>query len=72
MIHSGEHDSRKIRRKMGQLITSSRHTVLDYAAIVDADTLNELPRLQKGRRTLVALAARIGKTRLIDNTILTP
>lgn len=72
MIHGGVHDTRKIRRRMGRLITSGRNADLDYVAIVDADTLEELPELEKGRRTLIALAVRIGKTRLIDNTILTP
>jgi len=72
MIHGGEHDAGRIRRKMDQLITSTRHAHLDYVAIVDADTFDELPKLEQGRRILVALAVRVGKTRLIDNTILTP
>jgi len=72
MIRNGEQDARKVRRRMGQMITSSGNIVLDYVAIVDANSLNDLPRLQQGRKTLVALAARVGKTRLIDNTVLTP
>jgi pantoate--beta-alanine ligase len=57
MIHSGEHDTRKIRRKMRQLITSRSHTDPDYVAMVDADTLEELPKLKKRRRTLVACSS---------------
>jgi pantoate--beta-alanine ligase len=72
MIHSGERDAGKIRKRMRQLITSGRHIDPDYVAIADAETLEGLPKLGKGRRTLVALAARIGKTRLIDNIIVTP
>jgi pantoate--beta-alanine ligase len=72
MIRNGEQDARKVRRRMGQMITSSGNIVLDYVAIVDANSLTDLPRLQQGRKTLVALAARVGKTRLIDNTVLTP
>lgn len=38
---------------------------IDYIAVVDSDDLTELQQI-KGR-VLVALAVRIGKTRLIDN-----
>jgi pantoate--beta-alanine ligase len=38
---------------------------LDYLAIVDADTLLPVPSASQG--TLVAVAAYVGKTRLIDN-----
>jgi len=72
MIHRGEYDTGEITRKMRRLVTSGRHVHVDYVSIVDADTLDMLPKLQKGRRTLIALAARFGKTRLIDNTVLTP
>jgi pantoate--beta-alanine ligase len=71
-IHRGEFDTGRIKRKIRQLITSGRHVDVDYAAVVDAETLEELAKLQRGRRTLIALAARVGRTRLIDNTVLTP
>ena len=38
-------------------------------AIADAETLDPLERIDE-RPTLMAVAAYIGKTRLIDNTIL--
>jgi pantoate--beta-alanine ligase len=41
---------------------------IDYLAIVDADTL--LPLLKAVPGTLVAVAAHVGNTRLIDNLIL--
>jgi pantoate--beta-alanine ligase len=41
---------------------------LDYVACVDAETLDVVPSLRSG--TLVALAVRIGTTRLIDNVVL--
>jgi pantoate--beta-alanine ligase len=41
---------------------------IDYVSIADPDTLQELDRVQG--RTLVSMAVRIGKTRLIDNTVL--
>jgi len=42
----------------------------EYLALVDPSTLEPLERLD--RRALLAIAARIGATRLIDNTILEP
>jgi pantothenate synthetase len=37
-------------------------------AVVDPDTLADLERIED--RALVALAARVGRTRLIDNVLL--
>ena len=42
---------------------------LDYVTVADAETLEKLDKLDD-RPTLIALAAYVGKTRLIDNTIL--
>jgi len=39
----------------------------DYVAVVDAETLEPLPTVPRGRRVLVAVAARVGRARLIDN-----
>jgi pantothenate synthetase len=39
----------------------------DYIAVVDARTLESLRTLPRGRRVLVAVAARVGRARLIDN-----
>jgi len=46
------------------------HVALDYFEIVDPETLD--PVEQISRKTLVAVAAYVGSTRLIDNTILDP
>ena len=43
---------------------------LDYFAIVDPDTLDPVERIT--RKTLVAVAAYVGPTRLIDNAVLNP
>jgi pantoate--beta-alanine ligase len=42
---------------------------VDYVSVVDAETLEKLDKLDE-RPTLIAVAAYVGKTRLIDNTIL--
>ncbi|MGB2781249.1 MAG: pantoate--beta-alanine ligase, partial [Phycisphaerae bacterium] len=40
---------------------------LEYVAVVDPDTLQDLERV--GRQALVAVAAKVGSTRLIDNLV---
>jgi pantothenate synthetase len=67
-----ERDPTRITYRIKQIITLKRNAELDYVAIVDANTLGELPVLERGRRTLVPLAARIEKTRLIDNPVIIP
>ena len=42
----------------------------DYVSVADPDDLHELESIGAGERVLVSLAARIGKTRLIDNVLL--
>jgi len=50
-------------------VESEPRARLDYVAITDADSLEKVDRIDE-RPTLIAVAAYIGKTRLIDNTIL--
>ncbi|MFA4906079.1 MAG: pantoate--beta-alanine ligase [Candidatus Margulisiibacteriota bacterium] len=69
-IEGGESDSRKILLSLGRLIGFEPTVRVEYIAIVDPETLREVKDI-KGR-VLVALAARLGKTRLIDNLLITP
>ena len=64
----GETDAASIRQRMRQLITESPVASIDYISIADAGNLAELDIMD--RPALVSLAVRIGKTRLIDNVIL--
>lgn len=41
---------------------------IDYVSVADAETLDELDMVKSP--TLVSLALKIGKTRLIDNVVL--
>jgi pantoate--beta-alanine ligase len=67
---------KKGERHAGKLVDVVRSTVeteprvrLDYVSVVDAETLEKLDKLDE-RPILIAVAAYVGKTRLIDNTIL--
>jgi pantoate--beta-alanine ligase len=64
-IRAGERDVAAVQRMMADRIAATPGAVLDYAAVVDADTLT--PVHQATGDLLLALAVRFGNTRLIDN-----
>jgi pantoate--beta-alanine ligase len=45
---------------------------LEYVGVVDAETMEKLDRVPEDRAVLIALAARVGPVRLIDNIVLQP
>ena len=64
----GEKKSKKIINRMRNVIAAEKGPKIDYISIVDPENLKDVDRIS--RKALVALAVRIGKTRLIDNIIL--
>lgn len=64
----GERDAETVRRQMTSLISEEPLAKIEYVSIADAQTLEELPEID--RLALVSLAVKIGKTRLIDNILL--
>ncbi len=68
-VERGERDAGVLRRLLTERITSTPGAQLDYAAVVDADTLRPVDRLHG--EALVALAVKFGGTRLIDNIVVT-
>ena len=69
-IEAGERDAAAVRQMMAERIASVPGAVLDYAAVVDADSLQALSRIDVGRSVMLALAVRFGGTRLIDNLLI--
>jgi pantoate--beta-alanine ligase len=65
----GERSAGRLADLVKNIIESEPRARLDYVSVADADTLEKLDRIED-RPTLIAVAAYIGKTRLIDNTIL--
>ena len=65
---AGERDAGKLAEIGRQTIATEAAAKLDYFAIVDPDTLDPVDKVSKG--TLVAVAAWVGTTRLIDNRLL--
>jgi pantoate--beta-alanine ligase len=68
MVRAGERSVDKIRAAIIGLIQGVPSAVIDYVAFVDNESLAEVTRIE--RPVLLALAVRIGATRLIDNTVL--
>ena len=65
---TGERDADVLRGVAAAVFSASDGVVPDYVAIADPETLAPVARADAG--TIVAVAARIGTTRLIDNVIL--
>ncbi len=65
LIDNGQRDTARIIAKMKQLIERKRLVTMEYISIVDSESLQDLKKIQKD--CLIALAVKIGKTRLIDN-----
>jgi pantoate--beta-alanine ligase len=68
-VDHGERDSVKLIEIGKQVMAEEREVRLDYFAIVDSDTLELVADVSRG--ALVALAAYVGATRLIDNVMVT-
>lgn len=65
----GERSAEVLKREALKVLGSTGGTEVEYVNICDAETLCDLDRVNA--RALIAIAARVGKTRLIDNSILT-
>ena len=70
VFDSGERDVQKLRQQFEKALGRTPGLAVEYADILDYGSLTATDSVTS--KTLVAVAARIGKTRLIDNIILTP
>jgi pantoate--beta-alanine ligase len=68
LCKQGERDVFKIRGALEAFILSHPHMTIDYINICDPYTLEDLEILET--EALVALAVKVGKTRLIDNRVI--
>ena len=67
MILAGETDVSVIIDGIGQILSQSPAIEIEYINIVDAQTLQNLTKISG--KVLVAIAVKIGSTRLIDNIL---
>jgi pantoate--beta-alanine ligase len=69
VFKKGERHAGKLEEIVRTTIESEPRVRVDYVSVVDAETLEKLDKLDE-RPILIAVAAYVGKTRLIDNTVL--
>lgn len=65
LIRNGEREAAAVISAMKSIIQEKKNARIDYVSIVDMLDLKPVDRIKK--KTLIALAVYIGKTRLIDN-----
>jgi pantoate--beta-alanine ligase len=70
LVESGEKDAAKIIATASDLIKSHPETTIDYIAVCNPETLDDVKTIEGP--VLMALAVKVGTTRLIDNMILKP
>lgn len=71
MVKAGETGAARVQSEVEGLIRSEPLVAVDYVALANPETLQPTTTLSESP-TLLALAVRIGKTRLIDNALLSP
>jgi pantoate--beta-alanine ligase len=69
LFKGGERGVAILRKEAEKVLSSGNGIDIEYISISDAETLKELVRINN--KAVLAIACRVGKTRLIDNTILT-
>ena len=68
VLKEGERSAERVRQILREAVSAESMLALEYAEVVDAETLEPVEKIRG--RVLVPLAARAGETRLIDNVIL--
>jgi pantoate--beta-alanine ligase len=65
---SGEHNPKRLQTAMTQVVAAVLSVRLDYAEVVDGETLEPVAVVEAGNAALIA--AFVGNSRLIDNLVL--
>ena len=68
MVEEGEKNVGTLRREMSSLINKEPLANIEYISFADNETLKEVHHIKQP--TLVSMAVKFGKTRLIDNIVL--
>ena len=65
LVREGQRDASAIRAVVIDMIISTPECIVDYAEIIDPETLTCIEHIED--RSVMALAVKVGTTRLIDN-----
>jgi pantoate--beta-alanine ligase len=67
LFESGEREAAIVIDGMKEVLSREPIVAVEYVKVCDCETLDDINEMRD--RTLLAVAARIGRTRLIDNTV---
>lgn len=70
LFGAGTREAAALQSAMEELIATEPLVRIDYIEIVDTRDLEPVQAIEDGRPVLIAVAAFVGKTRLIDNVVL--
>ncbi len=68
----GERNPKRMAEVVRTQVEAEPLMRLEYVGVVDAETMEKFDRIPEDRSVLIALAARVGRTRLIDNVVIQP
>jgi len=67
LVEAGERDPDAVVATMTAVVAGEARATIDYAEVVDPDTLERPGALEPGRSVRLLIAAGLGQTRLLDN-----
>jgi pantoate--beta-alanine ligase len=70
LVRAGERSARRVEKVMRAALRTAKGARVDYAELVDAQTLLPVVKLKKNASILAAAAVGFGSTRLIDNLLI--
>ena len=68
----GERNARRLADAVRAQVEAEPRARLQYVSVTDADTMEKLDHIPEDRPVLIAVAAHVGNTRLIDNVVIQP
>jgi pantoate--beta-alanine ligase len=68
----GERNPKRVAEVVRAQVEAEPLARVEYVGVVDADTMERFDRIPEDRPVLIALAAQVGRTRLIDNVVIQP
>ena len=69
LIRRGIRNTEKLKQAMRKELSAASRARIDYAEIVDAESLSPVVQLKNGQKAALAVAVFFSKTRLIDNRL---
>jgi len=69
LVETGERNVDRLINKAKEIISQSKIARLDYVEVVDVETFEKIETITEPNSVYMLIAARFGKTRLIDNVV---